>query len=68
MMGPYRMLYFSLGDFVTHPERPDWGHGQVQSITGNNVTVNFTHAGKQMINCAIIELVKVDLPGSEDTA
>ena len=57
------MLYFSLGDFVKHPQQPDWGIGQVQSIVGVNVTVNFPHAGKQMINCAIVELVKVDLPG-----
>jgi len=56
------MLYFSLGDFVAHPGRPEWGIGQVQSIVGTNVTVNFPHAGKQMINCAIIELVKADLP------
>ena len=56
------MLYFSLGDFVSHPARPEWGIGQVQSIVGDNVTVNFTHAGKQMINCAIITLVKVELP------
>ena len=56
------MLYFSLGDFVSHPDRPEWGLGQVQSIVGNNVTVNFPHAGKQMINCAIVELVKTDLP------
>ena len=56
----YLMLYFSLGDFVTHPDKPDWGHGQVQSIVGKNVTVNFEHAGKQMINCQIIDLVKVN--------
>ena len=56
------MLYFSLGDFVKHPQQPDWGIGQVQSIVGMNVTVNFPHAGKQMINCAIVELVRVDLP------
>lgn len=61
------MLYFSLGDFVSHPDQPDWGLGQVQSIVGDNVTVNFTHAGKQMINCAIIELVKMDLPETERT-
>ncbi len=54
------MLYFSLGDFVTHPDQPDWGYGQVQSIVGKNVTVNFEHAGKQMINCQIIDLVKVN--------
>ena len=56
------VLYFSLGDFVTHPNQPDWGHGQVQSIVGTNVTVNFEHAGKQMINCQIIHLVKVTSP------
>ena len=54
------MLYFSLGDFVRHPGKPEWGIGQVQSIVGMNVTVNFPHAGKQMINCAIVELEKVD--------
>jgi hypothetical protein len=54
------MLYFSLGDFVKHPDQPDWGYGQVQSIVGKNVTVNFEHAGKQMINCRIIDLVKVN--------
>lgn len=56
------MLYFTLGDFVIHPERPDWGRGQVQSVVGSNVTVNFTHAGKQMINCSLIELRKADEP------
>ena len=59
------MLYFTLGDFVTHPTRPDWGIGQVQSIVGTNVTVNFPNAGKQMSNCAIVELVKVE-PGGDD--
>ena len=56
------MLYFSLGDFVSHPDRPDWGVGQVQSVVGANVTVNFQHAGKQMINCNVIELVKAERP------
>jgi len=55
------MLYFSLGDFVVHPTQPIWGVGQVQSIVGMNVTVNFEHAGKQMINCQIITLTKTDL-------
>ena len=56
------MLYFSLGDFVVHPNQPDWGVGQVQSIVGMNVTVNFEHTGKQMINCEIIHLFKVNSP------
>ena len=55
--GQERVLYFSLGDFVIHPDRPDWGLGQVQSIVGMNVTVNFENVGKQMINCALITLV-----------
>ena len=54
------MLYFALGDFVHHPDRPDRCLGHVQSIVGMHVTVNFTHAGKQMINCEIIELEKTD--------
>jgi hypothetical protein len=50
------VLYFNLGDFVIHPKQPEWGLGQVQSIVGMNVTVNFEHVGKQMINCAVITL------------
>ena len=50
------MLYFNLGDFVIHPKQPEWGLGQIQSIVGMNVTVNFEHVGKQMINCAMITL------------
>ena len=48
------MLYFNLGDFVIHPKQPEWGLGQIQSIVGMNVTVNFEHVGKQMINCDLI--------------
>ena len=54
------MLYFSLGDFVVHSDQPDWGPGQVQSIVGMNVTVNFPNAGKQLINCTHVELVKTN--------
>ena len=38
------------GAFVRHPERPDWGLGQVQSVIGARVTVNFEHQGKVLIN------------------
>jgi hypothetical protein len=37
------------GSFVRHPHRPDWGLGQVQSVIGNRVTVNFEGAGKVVI-------------------
>ena len=29
------------GALVRHPDRPDWGLGQVQSVDGARVTVNF---------------------------
>ena len=47
------------GTFVRHPDRPDWGLGQVQSAIGDRVTVNFEHRGKQLINAAVISLVIV---------
>ena len=62
-----KVLYFSLGDFVLHPDQPDWGLGQVQSIVNSNVTVNFEHAGKQMINCNIIRLETVNLGKTQST-
>ena len=31
---------------VRLPARPEWGIGQVQSVAGDRVTVNFEHAGK----------------------
>ena len=45
------------GAYVRHPQRPDWGIGQVQSAIGTRVTVNFENAGKQLINTAVIDLV-----------
>lgn len=35
---------------VRHPNRPDWGLGQVQSAINGRVTVNFEHAGKVVMN------------------
>jgi uncharacterized surface protein with fasciclin (FAS1) repeats len=51
---------FAPGQFVRHPDRPDWGLGQVQSVTGHRVTVNFEHAGKVLINAAIVSLVDAE--------
>ena len=44
------------GQFVRHPGRPEWGLGQVQSAIGDRVTVNFEHAGKILVNAAVISL------------
>ncbi len=48
------------GQFVRHPLRPDWGLGQVQSVIGPRVTVNFAEAGKVLINAAHVTLEVVD--------
>ena len=44
------------GDFVRHPARPDWGLGQIQSMIGSRITVNFENAGKLLIDGTLIEL------------
>ena len=44
------------GAFVRHPDQPDWGLGQIQSAIGDRITVNFEHAGKQVINAAVVGL------------
>lgn len=50
------MTRLTPGTLVRHPDRPDWGLGQVQSAIGNRITVNFEHVGKQLINADRIEL------------
>ena len=46
------------GMLVRHPQRPDWGLGQVQSNIGGRVTVNFEHAGKVVIETRNVDLVR----------
>lgn len=48
------------GVLVRKPAAPAWGLGQVQSAIGHRVTVNFEHAGKQLINSAVVSLEVVD--------
>ncbi len=45
------------GDWVRHPHEPGWGLGQVQTVDGARVTVNFENAGKRLIDVAVISLV-----------
>jgi FKBP-type peptidyl-prolyl cis-trans isomerase 2 len=47
------------GARVTHPTEPDWGVGQVQSVIGSRVTVNFPHAGKVVIDARRVSLAVV---------
>ncbi|TPE48546.1 DUF3553 domain-containing protein [Amaricoccus solimangrovi] len=44
------------GNFVRHPNQPEWGLGQVQSVIGGKITVNFEHAGKVVIDGSRVEL------------
>ena len=44
------------GALVRHPQQSDWGLGQVQSVAGAMVTVNFENAGKRTINSNVIDL------------
>jgi len=50
----------SPGMRVRHPDCPQWGVGQVQSVVGDRVTVNFENRGKVMIRTGQVSLVAVD--------
>ena len=47
------------GALVRHPEHDDWGLGQVQTVAGHRVTVNFEDAGKKTIDSNHVTLVYV---------
>ena len=38
------------GMLVTHPQKPDWGVGQVQSNIAGRITVNFRETGKVVLD------------------
>jgi uncharacterized protein DUF3553 len=61
-MPPTPISSIEPGQFVRHPERPDWGIGQVQSAIGNRVTVNFENAGKILVNTRVVSLELCDDP------
>ncbi|MCC5974284.1 MAG: DUF3553 domain-containing protein [Rubellimicrobium sp.] len=47
------------GTIVRHPDRPDWGDGQVQSNIGGRITVNFREEGKVVIDGDRVALILV---------
>ncbi len=47
------------GNLVRHPQRPDWGTGQVQSNINGRVTVNFPDEGKVVIDSSRVDLIPV---------
>lgn len=50
------------GNFVRHPDRLDWGLGQVQSVVGARVTVNFDEVGKIVVDTRVVSLEWVVVP------
>ena len=54
------LIYFEPGDYVVNPANKSWGIGQVQSIIGNKVTVNFENYGKRVINVENVNLEKLN--------
>jgi FKBP-type peptidyl-prolyl cis-trans isomerase 2 len=48
------------GQWVRLTAAPEWGLGQVQSVAGARVTVNFEHAGKRLIQADVATLEFVD--------
>jgi hypothetical protein len=48
------------GAFVRHPDEPEWGIGQVQSVIGRRITVNFENAGKLLIDGDRVSLEVID--------
>lgn len=52
------------GQWVRHPGQPAWGPGQVQSVVGDRVTVNFENAGKLLIRLGQVALEVLDDPAA----
>ena len=51
------MIYgLEVGAIVRMPAEPEWGLGQVQSITGSRITVNFENRGKVVLQGENISL------------
>ncbi len=50
------------GQWVKLASAPEWGIGQVQSVVGQKVTVNFEQAGKRTIHIDVAPLDPVEPP------
>jgi hypothetical protein len=52
------------GQCVRLPACPDWGPGQIQSVAGDRVTVNFENAGKVTLRLSAVVLETVEEGGA----
>lgn len=50
-----------VGAIVRMPSQPGWGLGQVQSIVGMRITVNFENRGKVVLHGGNVSLELVSL-------
>jgi len=53
---------FAPGDWVRHPERPEWGVGRIQTALGARLTATFENAGKQALNAEAVHLIRIEAP------
>ena len=54
------LIDFEPGDYVVNPANKGWGIGQVQSIIGSKVTVNYDNYGKKVIDVENVNLEKLN--------
>ena len=47
------------GLYVRLHGAPDWGIGQIQSVAGARVTINFENAGKRLVSLGNAQLIVV---------
>jgi hypothetical protein len=52
--------FIEVGALVRHALEPEWGVGQVQSIIGDRVTVNFENQGKVVLKGSDVPLELVE--------
>lgn len=52
--------FIEVGALVRHSAEPDWGVGQVQSIIGERITVNFENRGKVVLQGGSVPLDLVE--------
>ncbi|GAN55200.1 DUF3553 domain-containing protein [Tanticharoenia sakaeratensis] len=52
---PFRS-FLEPGQYVAHPDHPEWGSGQVQSAVSSRVTVTFENVGKVVIDASRVSL------------
>jgi hypothetical protein len=53
-------MSFIPGQWVRLTGEPEWGLGQIQSVIGVRVTVNFENAGKRVVHTDAAQLMVVD--------